>query len=200
MSAAPISSNQAKYESGNPVVQRLLGRFFGRVEAAVAPLGAESVLDAGCGEGEALHRLAAVLPGRVAAVDLEDRCVAEVRARFPAVEASRGSVTDLAFADASFDLVLCLEVLEHLDDPAAAVAELARVSSRHVVVSVPYEPWFRLGNLLRGNHLAGLGNHPEHVNHFNRASLRRLLETSLDVAEVSVAFPWLVATARVRGA
>jgi SAM-dependent methyltransferase len=200
MSAAPISSNQAKYESGNPVVQRLLGRFFARVEAAVAPLGAESVLDAGCGEGEALHRLAAILPDRVAAVDLEERCVAEVRARFPSVEASRGTVTDLAFADASFDLVLCLEVLEHLDDPVAAVAELARVSSRHVVVSVPYEPWFRLGNLLRGNHLAGLGNHPEHVNHFNRGSLRHLLETSLDVVEVSVAFPWLVATARVRDA
>jgi SAM-dependent methyltransferase len=198
MSSPPISTNQAKYESGNPVVQRLLGRFFQRVEAAVAPLHPESVLDAGCGEGEALHRLAAVLPERVSAVDLEERCVAEVRARFPGVEASRGSVTDLAFADASFDLVICLEVLEHLGDPAAAVAELARVSSRHVVVSVPYEPWFRLGNLIRGNHLAGLGNHPEHVNHFNRGSLRRLLEASLDVERVEVAFPWLVAVARKR--
>ena len=55
---ASVSSNQAKYETGNPVVQRLLARFFAELRSVVAPLAPESVLDAGCGEGEAIARLA----------------------------------------------------------------------------------------------------------------------------------------------
>ncbi len=198
MTAPPRSTNQAKYESGNPVVQRLLGRFFSRLREVVEPLGPDSVLDAGCGEGEALARLGDLLPATVAAVDLEQRCVDDVRARLPHVDVSRQSVLDLAFADGQFDLVLCLEVLEHLDDPGAAVAELARVSGRQVVVSVPFEPWFRLGNLLRGQHMSGWGNHPEHVNHFRPASLTELLEGRLDDVEITVAFPWLIAAGTVR--
>jgi ubiquinone/menaquinone biosynthesis C-methylase UbiE len=52
------------------------------------------------------------------------------------------SVLSLPFAARSFDTVTCLEVLEHLDDPSAAVRELARVARRAVVVSVPFEPYF----------------------------------------------------------
>ena len=44
-------------------------------------------------------------------------------------------------------------MLEHLDDPAAAVRDLARVARDAVVLSVPYEPYFRIGNVLRGKHL-----------------------------------------------
>src|SRR6185503_4035992 len=102
-------------------------------------------------------------------------------------------VTDLPFADSSFVLVLCLEVLEHLDDPAAAVRELARVAAAGVVVSVPFEPWFRIGSLLRGKYVRTLGNHPEHVNHFNRRSLATLLEPALDILTIRTAFPWLIA-------
>ena len=194
---ASVSSNQAKYETGNPVVQRLLARFFAELRSVVAPLAPESVLDAGCGEGEAIARLAELLPERVAAVDLEPSCVAQVRERHPSVSASTGSVTDLRFEDDSFDLVLCLEVIEHVDDPARAVRELARVAGRNLVVSVPHEPWFRLGSLLRGKHVTALGNHPEHVNHFNPRSLRELLGGFAEVTEVRSAFPWLIASCRV---
>ena len=197
MSAA-TSTNEAKYETGNPVVQRMLGGFFSELREAVAPLAPASVLDAGCGEGEALARLADLLPDEVSAIDVEQRCVDLTRARHPRASVSRRSVLDLGFEDGCFDLVLCLEVLEHLDDPAAAVRELARVSARDVVVSVPYEPWFRLGSLLRGKYVRSLGNHPEHVNHFNRRSLRELLEPALEVERVAVAFPWLIAAGRVR--
>ena len=198
MSGRDVSTNQAKYESGNLVVQRLLGRFFSRLRDVVEPLAPRSLLDAGCGEGEALARLRDLLPETVAAFDLEQRCVDEVRARLPGIEVSRQSIFDVSFDDGAYELVLCLEVLEHLDDPDAAVAELARLSGRHVVVSVPYEPWFRLGNLVRGQHMRGWGNHPEHVNHFRPASLTALLEQRLDDIEVTVAFPWLIACGRVR--
>lgn len=164
----------------------------------VEPLGADSVLDAGCGEGETLARIGEVAGQRAAAIDIVDECVAYTRLRLPHVEVSKASVYELPFADRAFDLVLCLEVMEHLDRPADALRELSRVSARDLVVSVPYEPYFRLGSLLRGKYVRGLGNHPEHVNHWNRRSLPAFMQAQVDVAEVSVAFPWLIAHCRVR--
>jgi 2-polyprenyl-3-methyl-5-hydroxy-6-metoxy-1,4-benzoquinol methylase len=113
----------------------------------------------------------------------------------------RGSVQALPFAARSFDMVTCLEVLEHLADPAAAVRELARVARGAIVVSVPHEPYFQLGNLLRGKYLSENGNHPEHVQHWNPRTFEKFLRESVSresVAEVRIieAFPWIIACCR----
>jgi SAM-dependent methyltransferase len=192
------STNYQKFQTGNPVVRRLIDRFYAHIGETVAPLRSESVLDAGCGEGETIARLAELLPAQVAAVDLSPAAVEFTARRFPAVEVACESVLELPFDDGAFELVLCLEVLEHLDDPLAAIAELGRVSSRDVVISVPHEPWFRLGSLLRGKHLRDFGNHPEHVNHWNRADLRALLETEFELTRISGSFPWLIGSCRGR--
>jgi 2-polyprenyl-3-methyl-5-hydroxy-6-metoxy-1,4-benzoquinol methylase len=192
------SSNYAKFQTRNLVVRGLIDRFYARIREIVAELRPRSVLDAGCGEGETIARLDGLLPARVAAVDLNPEAVEFTARRFPAVEVTRESVLELPFADGAFELVVCLEVLEHLGDPRAATAELARVSNRAVVVSVPHEPWFRLGSLLRGKYIRGLGNHPDHVNHWNRASLRPLLESEFQLIEIRGSFPWLIGTCRAR--
>jgi SAM-dependent methyltransferase len=179
-------------------VQRLIDRFYETLLSIVEPLHSSSLLDAGCGEGETLARLGSALPRRVAAVDIDRDAVAFAAKRFPEVEVTRHSIDRLPFEDDSFDLVLCLEVLEHLPAPDAALAELARVSRSHVVVSVPHEPWFRGGSLLRGKYLSGLGNHPEHVNHWRPQGLRDFLGLRLDEVELSHSFPWLIARGRPR--
>jgi SAM-dependent methyltransferase len=192
--------NFAKFQTRNPVVRRLIDGFYGRLRSIVAPLGADSVLDAGCGEGETIARLADLMPDRVAAVDILQESVAFTRERHPFVDASVGSVYELPFEDDRFDLVLCLEVLEHLERPPAALRELGRVARADLVLSVPYEPYFRVGSLLRGKYVHALGNHPEHINHWNRRSLPAFLGAHLDVIEVGVAFPWLIAHCRPRQA
>jgi len=193
---AAESTNYEKFQTANPVVRRLIDRLYDRVLAQVQPLGAGSMLDAGCGEGETLSRLGAALPARTTAVDIVPQAVEYTAERFPSVQVQRQSIDSLPFADGSFDLVVCLEVLEHLPDPEAGLAELARVAARDVVISVPHEPWFRLGSLLRGKYLRSLGNHPEHVNHWNPGSLRAFLATQLDVLSVERSFPWLIAHCR----
>jgi ubiquinone/menaquinone biosynthesis C-methylase UbiE len=192
------SSNYAKFQTRNPLVRRLIDRFYGRLDAIVEPLGARSALDAGCGEGETLARLERSLPDRVSAVDVSPEAVEFTAGRFPHHEVRAASVYELPYADDAFELVLCLEVLEHLDDPAAALAELARVSSADVVVSVPHEPWFRTGSLLRGKYLRTLGDHPEHVNHWSRRTLRPFLESRTSVVSLCRSFPWLLAHLRRR--
>jgi hypothetical protein len=87
-------------------------------------------------------------------------------------------------------------VLEHLTDPEVAVGELARITRGHCVVSVPWEPVFRLGNLGRGKNLRRLGNDPEHVQQFNPSRLRRLLERHFADVSVQTCLPWVVAVAR----
>ncbi len=102
----------------------------------------------------------------------------------------------LGFKDKGFDLVLCLEVLEHIADPLPALTELHRVSCGYCLISVPHEPFFRLMNFLRGRHLRSWGNHPEHLNHWNTDSFQKLLSGAFTVQELHHSFPWLVALCR----
>jgi SAM-dependent methyltransferase len=186
---------QEKYHVKNPVVAFLIRRFFHRIAGMVAAVAPESVLDAGCGEGELLRR--GVLAGVPAvSLDRSRQALAEIRTHTPGCRPVCGSVLELPFARASFDAVVCLEVLEHLEDPKAAVEELLRVARRAVVLSVPYEPWFRLGNLLRGKYLSGLGNHPEHIQHWNPRRFRTFLAPTGCEVRVMEAFPWIVASLR----
>ena len=76
------------------------------------------------------------------------------------------------------------------------MGELARITGGRLVVSVPWEPWFRLGNLGRGKNLRRLGNDPEHVQAFTPRRLHRALERHYSEVRVVKAFPWLIAAAR----
>lgn len=174
---------QEKYHDPNPVVGFVIRRFFERLGGVLSELRPESLLDAGCGEGEMVRRGALPAGLRPVLLDRNPDSAAQLL----------GSVTALPFASRSFDVVTCLEVLEHLDDPASAVRELARVARRAVVVSVPHEPWFRAGNVLRGKHLAGLGNHPEHVQHWNFRSFEQFLSAGVPEVRIIGAFPWIIA-------
>jgi SAM-dependent methyltransferase len=132
----------------------------------------------------------------VLAVDVREDKLRVAASGLPGVPLICADAGLLPFRDRTIDVVVCTEVLEHLTEPGAAVDELARVCAGRCVVSVPWEPWFRLGNLGRGKNLRRLGDDPEHVNHFNRRRLALVLAQSFGSVEVSGSFPWLVADAR----
>jgi ubiquinone/menaquinone biosynthesis C-methylase UbiE len=190
------STNYAKFESRNPLVRRLIDRFYATVRSVVEPLNPDSVLDAGCGEGETLARLAGCLPRHVFGVDIRPDSLEFARRRLPSLEASLQSVYELEFEDEAFDLVLCLEVLEHLERPERALSELCRVSRSDLVLSVPHEPWFRAGSLLRARHLARLGNHPEHLQNWTRRGFAEFLAPRVETVALTTSFPWLIAHCR----
>lgn len=184
---------QEKYHVHNPVIAFLISRFFTRIHGVLAAVAPESILDAGCGEGELLRR-GLLSIAQTVSLDRSREALAEIRTHTPHCHPVCGSVLQLPFAPASFDAVVCLEVLEHLEDPAVAVRELLRVARFAVVISVPFEPYFRLGNLLRGKYLGGLGNHPEHIQHWNPRRFRNFLSQTGCEVRVVEAFPWIVAT------
>jgi SAM-dependent methyltransferase len=86
------------------------------------------VLDAGCGTGEALNWLVdEVFPsGRVVGVDLAEAHVAAARRQAsPKIQLHQANLFDDLFEPASFDLIWCVNTINHLTDPAAGVIHLA---------------------------------------------------------------------------
>ncbi len=141
------------------------------------------------GEGEVARRVAARYPGAtLATLDLpDDRLAANVF----------GDAGQLPFPDGTFDLVLAVEVLEHLPDPARALDELARVArpGATAVLSVPSEPLWRALNLARGKYVGELGNTPGHIQHWTPRSFRRLVSRRFEVRAVRRPVPWTVLAA-----
>ena len=86
------------------------------------------VLDAGCGTGEALNWLLGEVSssGRVVGVDLAAAHVAAARRQAsPGIELYQANLFDDLFEPASFDLVWCVNTINHLTDPVAGVSHLA---------------------------------------------------------------------------
>lgn len=189
----PQTTNFEKFQTGNVVVRRLIGRFFAKIRHYVSLRPSSSLLDAGCGEGMTLYQLNDLLPSSVTAFDLNPACVEYSKALFPEASISVQNIYDLPYKQQSFDLVLCMEVLEHLPDPLEALRALKRVAVGRLILSVPHEPWFRLGSLCRGKYLKTLGNHPEHINHWSPASFKVFLEKEFDQVTIDTSFPWIIA-------
>ena len=173
--------------------ERTLAELF----AQAAP---ESVLDVGCGEGVLTHQWAQQLgERRIVGIDLDDeKLKAEWQTRQrPNLEYRTMLAENMPFAANEFDAACAIEVLEHVPDPAHTVAEMARVARRHLVVSVPREPLWRMLNMARGAYLSDLGNTPGHLNHWSRRSFTRLLSRFGQVVELRSPFPWTMLLVRL---
>jgi 2-polyprenyl-3-methyl-5-hydroxy-6-metoxy-1,4-benzoquinol methylase len=196
----PTGNTFDKYGSANPVVKRLMGSFHATLDELWDQAAPESVLDVGCGEGVLTVQWADRLAGgRVVGIDLDDpklRAEWDGRSR-PNLEFRAEEATSLSFADDEFDLACAIEVLEHVPEPEATVAEMARVARRHLLVSVPREPLWRGLNMARGAYLRDLGNTPGHVNHWSKQAFVSLLSRYGTVEEARSPFPWTMLLVRV---
>ncbi|ORW43001.1 SAM-dependent methyltransferase [Mycobacterium paraense] len=146
------------------------------------------VLEAGCGEGYGADLIAAVAR-RVVAVDYDAAAVAHVRARYPRVEVMQANLAELPLPDASVDIVVNFQVIEHLWDQPQFVAECARVlrPSGLLMVSTPNRITFSPGRDTPIN--------PFHTRELNAAELTELL---LDAGFAQVSVTGLHHGARLR--
>jgi SAM-dependent methyltransferase len=133
-----------------------------RAELGRLPLpGQARVLDAGCGSGRTLADLVAY--GDVSGIELHEDAAEVARSRGHG-EVRVGRLEELPWADASFDLITCLDVIEHTPDDRMALAELRRVCrpGGWLLVTVPAYPalWS----------LHDEANH--HYRRYSRAALR----------------------------
>jgi 2-polyprenyl-3-methyl-5-hydroxy-6-metoxy-1,4-benzoquinol methylase len=106
------------------------------------------------------------------------------------------SIYDLVPERDAAELVVCCEVLEHLDDPGMAMAMLSKLARSYLLVSVPREPVWRVLNMARGKYLGSFGNTPGHIQHWSRKGFLKMLEEHVDILKVLTPFPWTVALCR----
>jgi 2-polyprenyl-3-methyl-5-hydroxy-6-metoxy-1,4-benzoquinol methylase len=196
----PTGNTFDKYGSSNPLVKRLMAGFHSTLDELWSHAAPRSILDVGCGEGVLTAEWAERLgDGRIVGIDLDDpklRAEWERRSR-PNLEFRAEEATSLSFADDEFDLACAIEVLEHVPEPEATVAEMARVASRHLLVSVPREPLWRGLNMARGAYLRELGNTPGHVNHWSKRAFVEMLSRYGTVEEARSPFPWTMVLVRL---
>ncbi len=199
--AADATSNYAKHTHANPVQRRLIDRFHHLLMAKIGAVAPASFLDAGCGEGFVTEIIAQQFPGMpITGFDFNAPSVELARAKNPGVTFDVASIYELPYRDNQFDAVGCFEVLEHLHEPRQAIRELARVSKRAVIVSVPHEPWFSTMNAARGkNHdQRPRGSDPDHRNLWTRKAFEAFIGKELEIVWLGGSLPWTICVARKR--
>jgi 2-polyprenyl-3-methyl-5-hydroxy-6-metoxy-1,4-benzoquinol methylase len=194
----PTGNTYDKYASSNPIERRMMAGFFSSFDRFVDAAAPARVLEVGAGEGLVARRMLERHPSiAMAILDLPDPELAANWADIPA-GGVQGSVECLPFPDRSVDLVMAIEVMEHVPDPDLAIREIARVSACDVILSVPREPIWRIGNMARGRYLGDLGNTPGHIQHWSKRSFERLVARHLEVVSVAAPLPWTMIHARRR--
>lgn len=194
--SGPIGNTYAKYVTTHPLERKLVGNFLSCLARVLPSTAPNTILEVGVGEGEVSALVRERYPdATLVGLDLPDpRLVREWRQR--QLTGVFADAAHLPLADASVELVLAIEVLEHVADPETVLHELLRVVSHVVVISVPREPIFRLGNVMRRRYLRSLGNTPGHVQHWSRRSFVRFVARHAKVLKVVSPLPWTVVVAR----
>ena len=189
----PVGNVYDKYATGNPIARRLVRNFTSNVLELVHASGARDIHEVGCGEGYLTEIIASLGVDRIRGSDMSEKMIAEARSRTAGsgLVFESKNIYELG-SDDSAELVVCCEVLEHLDDPERALQVLALLNTEQYVFSVPREPIWRLLNLARGKYLGQFGNTPGHLQHWSAASFQSLIGRYFDVSERRSPLPWTI--------
>lgn len=199
MTPVPHGNTYDKYSSSNPIERRVMASFFAALERALPATAPTRILEVGAGEGKVVAR---AIQNRwpsapLTVLDLADPAFA-AHWHGRGLTGVFGSAAALPLPDRCIDLVLAIEVLEHVEDVPVALREIARVASHDVVLSVPREPVWRVLNMARGKYLRDLGNTPGHINHWSTRAFIELVSQHLEVTGTWQPLPWTLVRARRR--
>ena len=139
---------------------------------SLIPIDTTSLLDVGCGKGDVINALLKNNPTlRIMGVDPFIEAIQYLNV--PGVQAT---LPNIPFPDKHFDLVICLQVLEHLGDQdfLPSVLEIQRLSKKYVIIGVPYKENPQTLQVLCSN--CGRKSHAYgHLRSFKESALANLL-------------------------
>ncbi|MCD4793733.1 MAG: class I SAM-dependent methyltransferase [Bacteroidales bacterium] len=188
------NSKHSKYSTGNPISNVLVNNFFKTITNTYLEIGKiEKYIEAGCGEGLLTsHLLSNYKPKEVCAFDIDENEVSDARKNLPDAKIDVASVYQIPHDDSSFDLVVCCEVLEHLEEPNKALSELKRIAGEYLILSVPNEPIWRLMNMVRFKYWNNFGNTPGHLNNWSKKQFVKLISNYFEIIKVNSPLPWTI--------
>ena len=190
------STNLHKHQCKQNFAQNSIKHFHDSLITLLREIEPTRILSAGCGEGfdlKSIHDRGNFGPISLIGLDLN----------FPALRtaqdilkesnfaATNGNIYNLPFCLSAFDAILCLEVLEHLEQPERVLENILNQYTGYCIFSVPNEPFFQLTRLvIARKNLRQLGNHPEHLNRWSKNQFIRLISKYFTIDQVSTPYPW----------
>lgn len=190
-----------KYSTRNPLAKKLISDFLHAVDTLVEIVNPPDIHEVGCGEGYLISRYAT--SGRkLIASDFSDQIIEIAKdlaiQRSLSIEFKVKSIYSIAPEEDTASLVLCCEVLEHLERPNDALARLAGVTNPYLIASVPREPLWRVLNMARGQYIKNFGNTPGHLQHWSKKKFIKFLESHFEIIQVLNPLPWTLVLAKVK--
>ena len=182
-----------KYTSNNPVVKLLMDGFLKNLDLFVQQTSPKSIHEVGCGEGYIISRYISeniTLKGSDLSTNIVNIAKTNIGLKKNDILFENKSIYDLQFNEDHAELVICSEVMEHLEDPNKALAVLAKIATRYLILSVPNEPLWRVMNVARGKYLKDYGNTPGHLNHWSTKGIINFVTPYFDVIKVATPTPW----------
>lgn len=195
-----------KYNSENIIIKKIMMNFFQAYDELLSEVkllrkrDIKTLLEAGCGEGEVTNYLCRHMRGGgIFAFDISEKVIktAKEHSRCSDIYFDVGNIYDIPIKQ-KYDLVVCSEVLEHLEEPDKALNQLKKATTEYVICSVPREPIWRILNMARGKYWKDFGNTPGHINHWSRKSfLSFLKKNGCKIVDVKNPLPWTVVLLRI---
>ncbi|MFT6955214.1 MAG: 2-polyprenyl-3-methyl-5-hydroxy-6-metoxy-1,4-benzoquinol methylase [Halieaceae bacterium] len=195
-----VGNTYDKYGSTNPIVRKIMAGFHNALDELVDKANPTSIHEVGCGEGYWVKEWNS--RGIAARGSDFSEKVIEI-ARENAEEA--GLATNLFEAKSIYDLlpnidgadlIVCCEVMEHLENPEEAFRALKALGSRNVILSVPREPVWCALNLVRFKYISSLGNTPGHIQHWSTNQFVGLASKYFNIVEIRTPLPWTMILCR----
>lgn len=189
-----IGNTYDKYGTRNPIARRMVEGFESSLSGLVSKTNPGSIHEVGCGEGYWVMRwLGQDIDARGSDFSTQVIGMAQENARARGLAPERfavRSIYDVEPERDTADLIVCCEVMEHLEQPQRALQALQRITTSDLILSVPREPLWRVLNLARGKYVSALGNTPGHLQHWSRRGFISLASRFFDVVEVVSPLPW----------
>jgi len=191
-----VGNTYDKYASSNPIVKWMMNGFHGVLDELLDKSNPNSVHEVGCGEGYwtiECHNKGLAVRGS----DFSEQVIAMAKENasksgFSTYMFEVASIYELIPEKHSADLIVCCEVLEHLDNPEAGLRKLQEVVQKNIILSVPREPIWCALNLMRGKYISSFGNTPGHIQHWSKGGFIKLVSQYFNVVEVRSPFPWIM--------
>lgn len=170
--------NKSKHISKNPIMKFLNDKLKTDILKVLDNYNPKLILDVGCGEGFITYKLADKFKEAfIFGIDIEKEYIDYAR-EFNSAANICYKVDEIdTLPTWDFDLIIATEVLEHLENPKDAIKKLKAVSNNGgiILITIPNEPYFRLGNLCALKYIRSFGSTPGHLHNWTKGQISTLL-------------------------
>ena len=184
-----------KFNSKNMLVKLMMKNFFKAINDCLEPLQLNSIHEVGCGEGYLTDFLSKYTK-EIIASDFSSKIIEIARKNVSKknIDFKVADIFDLHPKNNDrAELIICSEVLEHLNEPERAIKVLKNIAKPYLLFSVPREPLWHFLNLSRLKYIKKFGNTPGHIQYWTKNKLVSLLKkNNLIIKNVICPIPWTI--------